>query len=55
MVGDRLFDVRAAHAHGLPCIGVLWGIGSSEELTEAGADALIATPDRLPEAVAALS
>ena len=54
MVGDRLFDVRAAHAHAIPCIGVLWGIGSSEELTEAGADALIAHPAQLPEAVAAL-
>jgi phosphoglycolate phosphatase len=44
MVGDRLYDVVGAHAHGLPCIGVLWGIGSEEELRSAGADAIAATP-----------
>jgi phosphoglycolate phosphatase len=55
MVGDRLFDVRAAHAHGIPCIGVTWGIGTSEELTEAGADALIASPAELPRTVAVLA
>ena len=55
MVGDRLFDVRAAHAHEIPCIGVTWGIGSTEELTEAGADALVASPGELPRAVAVLT
>ena len=44
MVGDRLYDVAGAHAHGLPCVGVLWGIGSEEELRGAGADAIAATP-----------
>jgi phosphoglycolate phosphatase len=47
MVGDTRFDVIGAHAHGLPCIGVLWGIGSEDELREAGADVLVATPDEL--------
>jgi phosphoglycolate phosphatase len=47
MVGDRLFDVVGAHAHGLPCVGVLWGIGSEEELRSAGADAIAATPSEL--------
>jgi phosphoglycolate phosphatase len=47
MVGDTRFDVVGAHEHGLPCIGVLWGIGSGEELRAAGADALAATPDEL--------
>lgn len=47
MVGDRRFDVEGAHAHGLPCIGVLWGIGSEDELRAAGADAIVATPDEL--------
>ena len=28
MVGDRSFDVLAARAHGLPSIGVTWGIGT---------------------------
>ena len=47
MVGDTRFDVIGAHAHGLACIGVLWGIGSEEELREAGADLLVATPQDL--------
>jgi phosphoglycolate phosphatase len=47
MVGDRSYDVVAAHAHGIPVIGVLWGIGSERELTGAGADALAHTPAEL--------
>jgi len=54
MVGDRSFDVVGAHANGVPCIGVTWGIGTAEELTLAGADALIASPQELPHAVAVL-
>lgn len=38
MVGDREHDVKGAKEHDLSCIGVLWGYGSREELTEAGAD-----------------
>lgn len=48
LVGDRSFDVVAAHAHGLRAIGVLWGIGSEAELREAGADAIARTPEELP-------
>ena len=44
LVGDRSFDVVAAHAHGLRAIGVLWGTGSEAELREAGADEIAATP-----------
>jgi phosphoglycolate phosphatase len=44
MVGDRRFDVEGARANGLPCVGVLWGIGTEEELRGAGADAIAATP-----------
>ena len=47
MVGDRKYDVVAAHAHGIPAIGVLWGIGTAEELRGAGADALARTPAEL--------
>ena len=47
MVGDREQDVRGARAAGLAVIGVLWGYGTREELTEAGADALVASPDEL--------
>jgi phosphoglycolate phosphatase len=54
MVGDRSFDMVAAGAHGLPGIGVAWGIGSRDELAEAGARAIVGAPDELPGAVADL-
>jgi phosphoglycolate phosphatase len=54
MVGDRSFDMAAASAHGLPGIGVGWGIGSRAELQEAGARAIVAAPDELPGTVADL-
>jgi phosphoglycolate phosphatase len=50
-VGDREHDVFGAHAHGLTAIGALWGYGSAEELTEAGADMVIASPAELETAV----
>jgi phosphoglycolate phosphatase len=40
MVGDRCHDVEGAAAHGVPCIGALWGYGDADELTGAGAVAL---------------
>ncbi len=51
MVGDTRFDVIGAHAHGLPCVGVLWGIGTEDELREAGADAVVGTPAELLDLV----
>ena len=42
MVGDRKHDVIGARENGLPCLGVLYGYGSREELTAAGAAALVA-------------
>ena len=47
MVGDRKYDVEGARANGLPCFGVLWGYGSREELTDAGAQALFERFDHL--------
>jgi len=41
MVGDRCFDVEGAHTLGIPCVGVLYGYGSREELEKAGADYLV--------------
>jgi phosphoglycolate phosphatase len=49
MVGDRKFDVLGARAHGMPCIGVLWGIGTERELRDAGAAALARAPAELPD------
>jgi phosphoglycolate phosphatase len=40
MVGDREYDVLAAKEFSLPSVGVLFGYGSLEELTNAGADML---------------
>jgi phosphoglycolate phosphatase len=44
MVGDRDHDMLAARHHGLGSIGVVWGYGSVDELTLAGADALANSP-----------
>ena len=49
MVGDRLHDIEAGLAHGLRTVGVLWGIGDADELRQAGADDLVATPEELVE------
>ena len=55
MIGDRLHDIEAGRAHGLATVGVLWGYGSREELTAAGADRLIAQPAELLGAIAGLT
>jgi len=54
MIGDRSVDVLGARAAGIPSIGVLWGYGSAAELTEAGADALCASPGELLDCLARL-
>lgn len=50
MVGDRRYDMAAARTHGLRALGALWGFGSREELTEAGADELLEEPGQLVRA-----
>jgi len=47
MVGDRAADIIAAKNNGIRSVGVLWGYGSEEELTDAGADKLCLTPGEL--------
>ena len=47
MVGDREHDVHGATEHWVDCVGVLWGYGDEEELTAAGAIALVRTPAEL--------
>lgn len=51
MVGDRSHDIVGAKAHSLPSIGVTWGIGSAEELREAGAESIVDRPADLPARV----
>jgi phosphoglycolate phosphatase len=38
MIGDRMHDIRAARVCGIRSIGVLYGFGSRQELSDAGAD-----------------
>lgn len=42
IVGDRSFDIVAAHLNGIRCLGAAWGYGTREELAQA--DAIAATP-----------
>ncbi|WP_370465541.1 HAD-IIIA family hydrolase [Mariprofundus sp. NF] len=41
VVGDALFDVQMAVAAGVPCIGVSFGVGDSDELLAAGAELVV--------------
>ena len=43
-VGDTTIDMRTARAAGMFAVGALWGFRTAEELTESGADVLIAAP-----------
>jgi phosphoglycolate phosphatase len=47
MIGDRHFDIEGARSNGVRGIGVAWGFGSREELEQAGAQAIAATPGDL--------
>ena len=47
MVGDRCFDVYGAKYLDIPCIGVLYGFGTEQELRAAGAMECIRTPEEL--------
>ncbi len=49
MIGDRCYDVEGAHSFGMPCVGVLYGYGSREEMEEAGADYITETVETLGE------
>ena len=49
MVGDRCYDIEGAKETSLPSIGVLYGFGSREELTGAGADFIAETVAALNE------
>jgi phosphoglycolate phosphatase len=52
MVGDRRHDMVGARANAMRAVGVLYGYGSEAELTEAGAEALCATPEALADVLA---
>lgn len=49
MVGDRLHDVLGAMKNSVSCVGVTYGYGGYEELSEAGADVIVNTVGKLYE------
>lgn len=49
MVGDTVFDVLGANEHRIPTIAVSWGYGECDEMTAAGAVALVHSADELYE------
>jgi phosphoglycolate phosphatase len=53
MIGDRSHDIVGAKKNGMDGIGVLYGYGSREELLEAGAVHLCATPRSILDHLAA--
>ena len=55
MVGDRKFDVIAAHEKGYRVIGCAWGCAADGELEEAGADFIARTPAEVRQIIASLS
>ena len=46
-VGDSEVDVRTARNAGVPCLSVLWGFRSKQDLENAGADRFCACPEDL--------
>ena len=51
LVGDRKFDVYGATECGISCLGVLYGYGDRQELEEAGAFAIVETPEDILQVV----
>jgi phosphoglycolate phosphatase len=49
MIGDRKYDVLGAHDFGMRSIGVLYGYGSFEELSDSKPTAMVATVKELAE------
>lgn len=47
MIGDRSHDIIGARNHGMTTVGVLYGYGSEQELRDAGAHHVCATPQGL--------
>lgn len=51
VIGDRFYDIEAACEVGIDSIGVLYGYGSEEELSDAGATYLAKSVSMIPEIV----
>jgi phosphoglycolate phosphatase len=55
MIGDRSHDMIGARNNGMGALGVLYGYGSREELIEAGASHVCATPRAVLEHIMGLT
>lgn len=51
MVGDRKYDVEGAHHFLMPCVSVLFGYGTREELERAGSDYIARTPEDVEDCI----
>lgn len=49
MVGDTVYDIHGANAHGIPAIGVAWGYGDIADMENAGAIAIAHSVHQLQE------
>ena len=49
MVGDTVYDILGAKAHGIPAIGVDWGYGKATDMIGVGAAAIAYTVEELLE------
>lgn len=49
MIGDRMHDMIGARNNGMDALGVSYGYGTIEELTESGAARIVHTPSELSE------
>lgn len=47
MIGDRFYDIDGAKAAGVDSAGAVYGFGTAEELTKAGATHILNTPQEL--------
>lgn len=54
MVGDTIYDVKGAAVHAIPTVGVAWGYGDVRQMLEAGASAIVQTPQELVALLTAL-
>lgn len=51
MIGDRRFDIEAAHENGLYAVAVTYGYGALEELSACAPDGVVEQPSEIPDAV----
>ena len=47
MVGDSIYDILGAKYHNIPAIGVSWGYGNVQEMTDAGAMTVVDSTEQL--------